>query len=128
MRFVIAAAGISGVLLAVGAAAKPAAMNTRADDEMFAAQMSGTNERPAPVSTDASGSVELTATSNGIRYRVTVSNLSSAPISAHIHGPGGADASADVLVPFDNVSKEMNGEIASGRSPRRQTLRSRWIH
>jgi Cu/Zn superoxide dismutase len=113
MRYIIAAAGISGVLLAVGAAAKPATTHARAD-ELFTAQMNGTNEQPAPVSTDASGTAEFTVTPAGIRYRVTVSNLSSPPTSAHIHGPGGANASAGVLVPFNGSSKETNGEIASG--------------
>jgi hypothetical protein len=113
MRYIMVAAGLSGVLLAVGAAAKPAATHARAD-EMFVAQMNGTNERPAPVSTDASGTAEFTATAKGIRYRVTVSNLSSPPTSAHIHGPAGAGMSAGVLVPFSGVSKDTNGEIASG--------------
>jgi hypothetical protein len=113
MRYLVAAAGLSGALLAVGAAAKPIAPHVRAD-EMFTAQMSGSNEQPAPVSTDASGTVEFTATATGIRYRVTVSNLSSPATSAHIHGPAGANASAGVLVPFSGVSKDTNGEIASG--------------
>lgn len=66
----------------------------------FDAAMNGANERPNPVTTNATGTATIVKDGATYTYTITYSGLSSAPTGAHIHGPGGTSAPAGVLVPF----------------------------
>ena len=75
------------------------------DTNTFEADLTGAAERPNPVVTTATGEATFIAETNGavttITYTVTVTgNLSGPVTAAHIHGPGGVDVAADIIVPL----------------------------
>jgi Cu/Zn superoxide dismutase len=75
----------------------------QADPITFVANLSGANERPNPVSTNATGTATLTFDTNNptvITLTLTYSGLSGNPTGAHIHGLSGPDANSGVRVDF----------------------------
>jgi hypothetical protein len=64
----------------------------------FSALMEPDGVRPEPVNSAAEGIVFLTLDGTRVQYKILWSLLTGPPISAHIHGPDGDDAVADVLV------------------------------
>lgn len=85
-------------------------------EQTFTANLTGGAERPDSVATRATGDLEVRLTNDGmITYKLEVSDLSSNPTGAHIHGPAGPDGNADVVAPFTLTdSTKTSGEIASG--------------
>jgi hypothetical protein len=77
-------------LIEVASAAPP--------DFDFSALMEPEGVRPDPVNSAAEGIVFLTRDGGQVHYKILWSLLEGPPTSAHIHGPDGIDAVADVLV------------------------------
>jgi hypothetical protein len=66
----------------------------------FSANMNGASEVPATSST-GSGTASMTLLNSVLTYNVVFTNLLSAAIAAHIHGPADPTHNASVLVPFN---------------------------
>jgi hypothetical protein len=109
----------SGITAAVAVAAVCAAVGCDDDDngtnpsqETFAATLSGAAERPTPVTTSATGTATLSfAGSGAIGYTLNVTGLLSAATMAHIHGPAGVAAAAQIIAPLS-----ISGITTSGTS------------
>lgn len=89
------------------------------DTNTFEADLTGGAERPNPVVTTATGDATFTAVTNGavttITYTVTVTgNLSGPVTAAHIHGPGGVNVAADIIVPLVVSSTATTGTVVQG--------------
>jgi hypothetical protein len=74
--------------------------------------------RPEPVNSAAEGIVFLTREGARINYKILWSLLEKPPTSAHIHGPDGSDAVADVLVDLPlgsqpNANGTMSGSFSA---------------
>lgn len=89
--------------------------------EDFSATLTGAAERPDPVVTTATGSATITFTpassTTGATgaYSVTVQGLSGPATAAHIHGPGGVDVAAGIIVTFNvTTTSATSGIIAAG--------------
>jgi len=65
--------------------------------ENFVANLSGTKERPTPVTTTATGVAYFSHVGNLVIYRVEVTGIDSA-FAAHIHAPGDTGQSIGVAV------------------------------
>lgn len=92
-------------------------MSAQADPVTFIANLSGANERPNPVTTNATGVVTLTFDTNNptvVTLRVTYSGLSGNPTGAHIHGLAGLDTNAGVRVDFtSNIPAATSGTFTT---------------
>jgi hypothetical protein len=111
----------AGILISLGGALAIAACNDDDDDltnpveEEFTVALNGGNERPNPVTTDATGTADLSFTGAGpIAYNISVGGLSGAATAAHIHGPADISQTADPIVTFTNLSTSPNGQLVSG--------------
>lgn len=82
--------------------------------ESFRVMLSGANERPRPITTDANGSAEFTFNNGWIDYSITVSNLSSQPTAVHIHGPAPDSGTAPPIVTLTLSDSSESGEVARG--------------
>lgn len=71
---------------------------------VFQVVLSGSAERPNPVTTSASGSGTLTVAGDQVSYNITYTGLSAAATAGHIHGPAGLEEAAGVMVPFTGVT------------------------
>lgn len=93
----------------------------------YAALLSGNAVRPLPVTTNATGSATIHVTSGtsdiydpnsnhlpNFTYSVTVTGLSGPAMSAHVHGPAGADDVGPVLASLQITSQETNGIVSNG--------------
>jgi hypothetical protein len=69
-----------------------------------AATLNGANERPAPVTTPATGSITGTYfnITNQLTFTGSWSGLTAAPIAMHFHGPAGPEATAPPVVGITN--------------------------
>jgi hypothetical protein len=78
---------------------------------IFEATLSGDNEVPTPVETDASGSVTATLDGNALTLEGSYEGMVVAGPGAHIHGPASEDENAGVLFPleFDNEAGTLSG-------------------
>lgn len=74
----------------------------------FAATLNGANERPNPVTTNATGATWLHRSGESVNVVVTFQGLSGPPVGAHLHGPAGANAVADILVDFSTAGQTSN--------------------
>ncbi len=85
---------ILAAMLAAGAS--PALATT------FAATLSGANERPTPVATDATGfgRLVLAADRNSFTVNIDFSGLSANAVAGHVHCCSGTDANSAVAVGF----------------------------
>jgi hypothetical protein len=84
-------------------------------DEKQTIILTGDAERPDKVKTAAKGTaVFVWDDHGGITYTLRVENLSSAPVSAHIHGPADADGTGPVLATLEIKDTLMTGTIATG--------------
>ena len=83
----------------------------------FSALMEPEDVRPEPVNSAAEGIIFLTLDGAQVHYKILWSLLEGPPISAHIHGPDGNDAVADVLVdlPLGNQTST-NGTLSGSFS------------
>jgi hypothetical protein len=106
---------------AISSASIVAACNDDDDDltnpteEEFSVTMNGANERPNPVTTNATGSADLSFTGSGpIAFTITVSGLSGPATAAHIHGPADASQTADPIVTFTGLSTSPSGQLVTG--------------
>jgi hypothetical protein len=82
--------------------------------EDFTVTLNGANERPNPVTTNATGTATLSFTGGGaVSYTVNVTNLSSMPTMAHIHGPATATETAPPIANL-TVTQTQSGQLASG--------------
>ncbi len=64
----------------------------------FTVHLTGDQERPTPANTTATGTGILSLEGNTLHFNVSYSGLSSAAISAHIHGPAKVSGFAGVLI------------------------------
>jgi plastocyanin len=80
----------------------------------FTASLNGANERPNPVTTTASGFSAVTVNGGTGSYVVTFTGLSSAPVMAHIHGPGSANVAVGVLVNFPTAAATGTTGVLTG--------------
>ena len=94
----------------------------------FSGLMEPEGVRPEPVLSASEGVVFLTLDGEQVHYKILWSLLEGPPLSAHIHGPDGSDAVADVLVDLPlgnqpNTSGTFSGSFSAkdihlqGRSP-----------
>jgi hypothetical protein len=84
-------------------------------DEKQTVTLTGDAERPNKVKTSATGTAVFTWDDHGgITYTLRVENLSSMPVSAHIHGPADKDGTAPVLATLEIKDTLMTGTIATG--------------
>lgn len=89
------------------------------DTNTFNASLSGAAEKPTAVTTPATGTASFTSSTSGavttITYQVIVSgNLSGPVTAAHIHGPGGVNDVAGIIVPLTVSSTAATGTVVSG--------------
>jgi hypothetical protein len=83
--------------------------------EEFEANLTGSSERPNPVSTLARGEAALSFDGTGpINYSVKVSNLTGPASGAHIHGPADTSRSAGVFVDLKVMKNALDGDITNG--------------
>ena len=63
---------------------------------------SGAKERPNPVTTNATGTINGTynETTNTLNYTITWTGLSGPPTASHFHGPADRNTAAGVAVPI----------------------------
>jgi hypothetical protein len=75
---------------------------------------SGTQERPIPVNTPATGNITGTyrAESNILDYTITWNNLSVNPLMMHFHGPATVDTFAGVQRPINGVPQTTSGTVS----------------
>jgi hypothetical protein len=88
--------------------------------ETYTATLNGANERPNPVTTNATGAATFTLGNDSMTFTITGVGLTGVT-AAHIHGPASAAQAAGVLVtlfgqaaPGINVA---NGTVSSGKFP-----------
>jgi hypothetical protein len=74
---------------------------------------SGTQERPNPVTTAATGTItgDYEKDTKMLHYTITWSNLTGAPAAMHFHGPAVPDSAAGVQVPITNFPTEVSGTV-----------------
>ncbi|HET9451505.1 MAG TPA: CHRD domain-containing protein [Aggregicoccus sp.] len=70
------------------------------DDDEFEAELTGGKERPTPVSTSATGTVEATLEELTLTVAGTFEGLSGPATGAHIHGPASEEEAAGILCPL----------------------------
>jgi len=103
MKLSIAPTSIGFCLLAVASVLVVPAPAAHANVINFFANLSGTNERPTPVSSPGTGLavVVLDTTAQTIEINVMFSNLTSADVAAHIHccAPLGTNAMVATTIP-----------------------------
>ena len=110
VRRALFCAAITGLLLA-GAGCE----DEGPEAETFTAVLSGTNERPNPVTTTAAGTATFTVNGAVVDFTINVSNLVGGRL-AHIHGPAAADGSntASVVVTLLTPIAAPGTNIAAG--------------
>src|SRR5262245_20708720 len=93
----IGTVGVAALALVVGACGDDEGPDNVATQ--FTATMSGTAERPDPVTTNASGTATVTVNESNstLTYNVTVANIVDATL-AHIHVGGTDEAGPPVVV------------------------------
>ena len=82
--------------------------------ETFSASMAGSNERPNPVATAATGSAAISVLNGVATYTISVNGLTGVPTAAHIHAPADPTIAVGVLVPFQITNPVASGTIATG--------------
>lgn len=104
--------------LAGALAAMPVALACAGDaatgvrDATYVATLSGSNERPTPIRTAASGSARFIVNGAIVQYTVTSSGFETPVVAAFIHIGGAGTVSGPAIVPFTLVAQ--SGVIASG--------------
>lgn len=81
----------------------------------FAVVLSGSAERPNPVTTTGRGSGTLSLNGNQLTFNIAYSDLPVAATAAHIHGPGTVDQAVGVMVslaPFNGGAFGTSGTLA----------------
>lgn len=68
---------------------------------LLEAPLSGSQERPEPVATPASGLSQMLLAGNQLSFAIAYENLKSPASASHIHGPATRHQSAGVLIPLD---------------------------
>ncbi len=87
-------------LLAIGAGVAPACKATTAipsSVEIYTATLNGSNERPTPVTTTATGAATFTVLGNLVSWKVDITSAIDSVIAGHIHD-GAADVAGGVIV------------------------------
>src|SRR5687768_11879217 len=89
------------------------------DTNTFEADLTGAKERPNPTTATATGDATFTVSTSGstttITYTVVITgNLTGPLTAAHIHGPAGANATADPIVTLTVSSTATTGTVVSG--------------
>jgi hypothetical protein len=85
------------------------------NEEVFVASMTGSAERPNPVTTNASGTatVRFNPATNTFTYTMNVSNITGVT-AAHIHGPATVEQAAGIMVPLVTPSTPtVNGSFGA---------------
>lgn len=80
----------------------------------YLASLNGAAERLSPIATAGRGTAVLLLVGNQLTFNIEYSNLSTNATLAHIHGPGGTEVVAGVMVnlaPFNGGSFEMQGTL-----------------
>jgi hypothetical protein len=76
----------------------------------------GANERPNPVTTNATGTItgSYDPNTNALSYTITWTGLTGAPISAHFHGPATVNQAAGVVIPITIPANSTAAGTVSG--------------
>jgi hypothetical protein len=82
--------------------------------EVFTATLNGTNERPTPVTTTATGRAVITVLGNLVSWKVDVTDMDSVTVG-HIH-KGVADSTGNPIVTFSVTATglDFTGTVAVG--------------
>jgi len=108
------------VLISLVAAAACFAIPAQAADSVFTAAMDGAQCLPEPISTPATGAIELRVSADGkkVAYRITLNKLSNpSQADLHIGGPGQNGQPVVKLWPTGNAAAkrgEFSGVLAEG--------------
>lgn len=102
----------TGIAVILTCAALACGDSNAPESENFVATLRGSNERPNPVATAATGSAQITLTGRTVSYAVNFTGLSGNPLAAHIHGPADDNTAAGVVVPLENLPASTEGTIA----------------
>ena len=92
---------------------------TDSSRQFFGTQLNGASERPAAVTTTATGvfSAEVHPVTNTLSYSLTWTGLSGTVTGAHIHGPADASQTANILINFQALpAGSTNQAITTGAS------------
>ncbi|MBI2929822.1 MAG: CHRD domain-containing protein [Verrucomicrobia bacterium] len=73
--------------------------------------MSGANERPNPITTDALGSARLALLGRWLSFQIDYAGLSGDATAAHLHGPAGPDQTAPPLIDLQGFALGGFGRI-----------------
>jgi hypothetical protein len=108
LRFLCCAAALAVAAFVVSAPSPALAQD-------FVAELTGQNQVP-PVTTTATGSVEVTASTYGVggrrvAYTIECSGLSGPITAAHFHGPAAEGENAGPLVPIEGTACPLEGTV-----------------
>lgn len=104
------------------------------DDNVFvvSASLNGTQERPTPVSTPATGSLRgsYNNITNRLAYTISWSNLKANPFAMHFHGPAGPEEVAPPVIGLMNfpasTSATFGGNATLTEEQEMQLLQGKW--
>ncbi|MCS4509004.1 CHRD domain-containing protein [Xylophilus ampelinus] len=114
----------SAAVLALAAGCTTVTSNTAT----LTARLSGDQEVP-PVQTLGQGTAQIwyNKQTNGLRWKVVYSGLSSPATAAHFHGPAAIGANAGVVVPFKGpLSGTEEGEVVITPAQGEELLSGLW--
>lgn len=88
--------------------------NQKEDTFKLSGAASGAQERPNPVTTNATGTITGTYRKEDkmLDYTIIWSNLSTNPVAMHFHGPAVADSAAGVQVPITGFAAATSGSVS----------------
>jgi hypothetical protein len=89
------------------------------DQEEFEAVLTGSAERPNPVTTNAMGRATFAVNATSVDFTIDVTDMTAAT-AAHIHGPADANSSTGVLVTLFAPASPVNvadGPLVTGTFP-----------
>jgi hypothetical protein len=88
--------------------------NDKDDRYTLSGPASGTQERPNPVTTSATGNISGTYNqeTNILDYTISWNNLSVAPFAMHFHGPAGPEEVAPPVVTIANFPVAVTGTVS----------------
>jgi len=89
-------------------------VQTSTSGPSFIALLNGANERPNAVTTAGRGSAAFTVSGPTVTYTVAFSQLTGAPVGAHIHAPGSTSQNAAIVVDFPTAGQTATNGVLTG--------------
>jgi len=89
--------------------------DTKTEDTFkLSGNAAGANERPNPVTTNASGTITGTYSKEDkmLHYTINWTGLSGAPLAMHFHGPASPDSAAGVAKPITGFPVAVDGSVS----------------